>query len=192
MINKNVLYFLFFVTAISICTGSFFEVAMNGTGKDELMSILSTEITEENDISFFINLQKSFLPLLKIWAFLLLCPLIPPIALICPFICIFKGLSVGFASTMLIEIFGTKGTLYILSTIMPHSILQLPLICILSSLSIKYSIYIAKYYFETNNRKKNKNVLQNSARHYLTIFLSSLIIFLISSLIEVCLRQFLL
>ena len=192
MDNKKIVFILLFITAVSMVSGSFFEVHMSGLGKEQLMETLSLHFSANNSEGFWALFTASFFKILKIWGYMLLCPIIPVLALFCPFICVFRGFSVGFSSTMLIEAFGMKGALYILSTITPHNIIQLPLFCILSSYTLKMSVKITKIYLQKNNRIRNKNALQNDARHYLTIYLLSLLILLISCLIEAFLKQVLL
>lgn len=192
MIDKKLICFLLFLTSIALCAGSFFEVSMEGIGKNQLMDLLTNQVTEQNTSSFITSMFNSFVPNIKLYCFLFLCPILPFLSILCPCICIFKGLSIGFSSTMLIEIFGAKGVIYILTTIMPHNIIQLPLICILSSLSMKASLTVANFYLYRGKRSRNKNALQNSVRHYLTIYVFALIFTFISCLIQVCLKQFLL
>ena len=192
MDNKKIVFTLLFITAVSMVSGSFFEVYMSGLGKEQLMETLSLHFSSNNSDGGFELFTASFFKVFKIWVYMFLCPIIPVLAIFCPFICIFRGFSVGFSSTMLIEAFGIKGTLYILSTIAPHNIIQLPLFCILSSCSLKMSLKTTKFYLQKNSRIRNKNVLQNDARHYLTMYLLSLLILLISCLIEAFLKQVLL
>ena len=192
MIDKKLICFLLFLTSIALCAGSFFEVYMEGVGKNQLMDLLTSQVTEQNTSSFITSMFNSFVPNIKLYCFLFICPILPFLAILCPCICIFKGLSIGFSSTMLIEIFGAKGVLYILTTIMPHNIILLPLICVLSSISIKSSLVVTKFYLNIGKRSRNKNALQNSVRHYLTIYIIAFIITFISCLIQVCLKQFLL
>ncbi len=192
MINKKIFFPLMLITAISMCAGAFFEVFMEGVGKEELMELLSSHFSVDQSFGFISILKNSFLSQIKTWFILFMCPIIPILALICPFICITKGLSVGFSSTMLVETFGFKGAFYILTTIMPQNLIQIPIFCLLSTLSIQMSVLVFNYYVYKTNRKRNKNALQIAVRHYLTIFAYSLAIMLASSLIEAFLKQFLL
>lgn len=192
MLNKKTFCLLLLITAISMCTGAFFEVLIEGSGKNELMKLLLSNFSSENTSNFLTIFKTSIYSQFKSWLILFLCPIIPILIFLCPFVCITKGLSIGFSSTMLVETFGLKGALYILITIMPHSIIQLPLFCFLSSASLEMSILIFKVYTNKNNRNRNINALQKSARHYLTIFGCSLIILFLTSLVEAFLKQFLL
>ena len=192
MINKKIFALLLFITAVSMCAGSFFEVLMIGAGKDQLMEFLSASFTLDNPFGFFPLLINSLKSNFKIYLFLFITPILPLLLIIYPFICISKGLAVGFSSTMLIETFGISGIPYIITTIMPHSIMQILIFCLLSAVSIQMAIDFLKFYFQKNQRKRNKSALQISIRHYLAIFAISFIMLFISCLIEAFLKQFLL
>lgn len=192
MNEKKIIVALLFLTAVAMVSGCFFEIYMQGTGKDQLMDLLSIHFSAEKGSNFSSVFITSFSSIMKIWLFLFLFPVIPILALLSPFICIFRGLSVGFSSTMLIETFGPKGALYIVSTIMPQSIIQLPVFCILCTYTLKMSIIITNYYLKRISRKRNKNVLHTTARHYIKVYLLSLAILIISCLIEAFLKQVLL
>lgn len=165
---------------------------MEGSGKEQLMDFLSIYITGSTASGFLSMFLSSLLSLLKTWLFFFLCPLMPFLAFICPFLCMIRGLSVGFASTMLIETFGFKGAWYIILSIMPQNIIQLPVFCLLSTLSISMSLISFKCYTQRHSHKKYKNALQINARHYIFVFCLCLLLLLISCLIEVVLKVFLL
>ena len=192
MINKKIFALLLFVTAVSMCAGSFFEVLMVGTGKEQLMEFLSASFTLDNPFGFFPLLINSLKSNYKIYLFLLISPVLPLLVITYPFICISKGLSVGFSSTMLIETFGIGGILHIITTIMPHNVMQMLIFCVLSTASIQMAMDFFKFYFQKNQRKRNKSALQISIRHFLVIFAVSFVILFISCLIEAFLKQFLL
>jgi len=192
MINKKLFFILLFLCSVALCAGSFFEVYMEGAGKEQLKDLLSSFLSENNNISFlrlFLENAKSWF---LIWIILLSCPILPLLAVYGPIICIIKGLSVGFSATMIVESFGLKGIWYILISIVPQNIIQLPITCLLSALSIKMSILFLKFYTQRKGRKKNKNALLTATRHYLIIFIVSFLILLISCLIEAFLKQFVL
>lgn len=192
MFNQKIFAVLLFITSVGMCAGAFFEVFMEGSGKEQLMDFLSVYITDSTKSSFLSIFFSSSLSLFKPWLFFFLCPLIPLLALACPFLCMLRGLSVGFASTMLIETFGFKGAWYIILSIMPQNIIQLPVFCLLSALSMSMSVISFKCYTHRHSRKKYKNALQVNARHYIFVFALCLFLLLISCLIDVVLKVFLL
>lgn len=192
MINKKVFLVFLFITAISMCAGAFFEVFMEGIGKEQLMDLLSSNFSEDQSFGFIPLLKSSFFAVIKPWAFLLISPLIPLLAVTYPMICIIKGFSVGFSSTMLIEAFGTKGIFYIISTIMPQNVLQLPIFCLLSVVSMRMASIILRLYINIIKKRRNKSALQPVVRHYLFTFSITFLLLSISCLVEACLKQFLL
>lgn len=192
MINRRYFILLIFLSAVGLCTGSFFEVFMEGDGKIQLMDLLSSFFQESNHKSFYTLFASSAKSWFIIWGFLLLCPILPPLAILCPLLCVIKGLSVGFSATMLIETFGIKGCWYILISILPQNIIQIPTLCLLSTLSASMAIIVFKLYVQKRNRKKNKNALQMYAKHYIVINVFALALILVSCLIEAFLKQFLL
>ena len=70
MINKKIFALLLFITAVSMCAGSFFEVLMVGAGKDHLMEFLSANFTLDNPFGFFPLLTNSLKSNYKIYLFL--------------------------------------------------------------------------------------------------------------------------
>ena len=191
MIKNKSLYIILFLCTVSLCAGAFYEVFLTGQGKEQLMDILSNHYTPQQFTFgkiFISNLASCF----KIWFILFVCPIIPILGLASPLACIIKSFSLGFSATMLVETFGIKGIKYIFYTILPQGVIQLPIYVLLSICSCKFSILTTKFILQRAERKKNKNVLQQNARHYVIFFAISLFILTISALIEAYLKQFLL
>ncbi len=187
MNNKQLLIFLIFISAVGICAGAFFEVNMHGSGKEQIMTLVSSFLSAKDSQGFVSCFTASLSKWSKIWLALLLSPVIPFLTLLCPFACMLMGITIGFSSTMLVETFGLKGSLYILATILPQSLIRLPLICFLCFLSIKMALLICRWLI--CRKKQNNNALREFARHYILTYLSGLIILIISCLIEVFLMQ---
>lgn len=186
-INKKVTLILLFLLAVGICSGSFFEVYMQGAGKDQLMELLSGFFSSEGTQSFHIVFFNCLKTWLLIFILLFLCPLFPPLAILCPAIPLIKGLTLGFSATMLIETFGFKGVWYILSTMLPHSLIQIPVLCALSAISLEGAFLTLKYFFSKRRRSANRNALQNFARQYLMCYGIAILLIVISCLIEAAL-----
>lgn len=66
-INKKLVLLFMFLTAVGICTGGFFEVFMNGEGKQQLIEIMSSFFSAENSQGTFAAFLNSF----KTWLILL-------------------------------------------------------------------------------------------------------------------------
>ena len=176
--NNKITLFLFFLLAVGICSGAFFEVYMEGAGKTQLMDFLSSLFAGNNGQNFF----HSFFDSLKIWTVMLLIPFLspflPPLALLCPFLPFIKGITLGFSATMLVETFGIKGSWYIISTILPQNLLQIPVLCFLISMSMAMC------------SKTNRKALHIDARQYYLSYSVGALLILISCLLEAFLMQF--
>lgn len=191
--SKNILfYFILFLSFLAFCTGAFYEASIDGSGKTQLMTLLSDFYSKENNYNFGLLFFPKVKDSLIIWSILFICPIIPLLAVIPPIFAIIKGLAMGFSATMIVESFGYKGIFYVIACILPQGLLQLPIICILSAFSMELSICTFKYYIQRSQRKKNKNALLTSTRHYVLVFIVGLFSLIISCLIEVYLMQFLL
>lgn len=170
LISKKTIFVMLFIFAVGLCSGAFFEVCMEGEGKTQLMQLLSSMFSGNSTQSFF----AAFWGSLRLWLIMLLIafamPFFPPLIVLCPFMPMLRGISVGFASTMLIETFGFKGALYIFGTILPQSLIQLPVICLLLGLSFGV---------------RNKKALRGSVRQYLLYYAAGAAAIFISCLLEV-------
>ena len=178
--NDKILYLMFFIFAIGLSCGAFFEVYMEGAGKEQLMQFLSTLFDSGAAPGFWSGLLKSILN----WIAFLILPFcviyLPPLSVFCPFIPFIKGLSLGFSSTMLVETFGIKGGLYIATTLLPQSIIQIPVLCFLISLSI------------VSAHPKYKKALHQDARQYYIYYCTGGLLIVISCLLEALLMRLIL
>ena len=145
-INKKLFWIYLFIFAVGLCAGSFFEVSMTGAGKDQLMDALSGFFTDGNNAPFISDFSRCAGTWLMITVILFVTPFFPPLVLCGPLICLAKGLSVGFSAAMLAETFGLKGGWYILSTLVPHSLIQIPLMCVMAAFSACL-LYTSSEYF---------------------------------------------
>lgn len=187
-INKKLTLILLFSVAVGICAGAFFEVFIEGRGKEQLMEILSVSFSGAKDQAFeatFFNCVKSWL-LIAIVVFL--CPVLPPLCIPCMFLPFFKGITLGFSATMLVETFGIKGTWYIISTMLPHSIIQLPVLCLMIALSVTAASALIRIIADRGHRNISKKNLPNLLRQYALLYSAGIIIILLSCLIEALLN----
>lgn len=178
--NDKVFFSLLFILGIGISCGAFFEVYMEGAGKEQLMQILSLFFNNGASSGFFSSLAKNLFN----WLLMLLIPFaviyLPPLVFFCPFIPFIKGLSLGFSATMLVEVFGLKGGFYIAATLLPQNIIQIPVLCYLIALSI------------ISARSKNRKALHQDARQYYINYFIGCIFIIISCLLESVLMQLIL
>ena len=175
IINKKVTFIMLFIFAVGLCSGAFFEIYMEGSGKTQLMDIISSLVSCSPSGSFFSIFWNSFRTWLIMLLIVFVVPYVPPFAAICPFLPMIKGLTLGFSATMLVETFGIKGSWYIISTILPQNLLQIPILCMLIGLSMS---------------KTTKKTLHSDARLYLTYYGGGALLIFISCLLEAFLMQF--
>jgi len=177
VVNKKVTLIMLFIFAVGLCSGAFFEIYMKGEGKTQLMDMLLGLFSGDLGQSFFSTFWNSF----RTWIIMLLIafavPFVPPLVAACPLLPMIKGLTLGFSSTMLIETFGVKGAWYIISTILPQNLLQIPVLCILIGFSMS---------------SVTKKALRSDARAYITYYGAGTVLIFISCLLEAFLMQFLL
>lgn len=178
--NDKVLFSMFFIFAIGVSCGAFFEVSMEGAGKEQLTELLSLMITQGDSVGFFQSLLKSILSSLPVILLPFSVFYLKPLAILCPLIPFAKGVSLGFSATMLVEIFGLGSWFYIITTLLPQNLIQVPVICHLVAVSMVYG------------RTKNKNALHRDARPYFINYLIGSILIIISCLLEAVLRQLIL
>ena len=177
IVNKKITWVMLFIFAVGLCSGAFFEIYMKGGGKTQLMDLLSGLVSGDSGQSFFSTFWNS----LKMWLIMLaiafFVPYAPPLAVVCPFFPMLKGLTLGFSATMLVETFGVKGSWYIISTIRPQNLLQIPILCVLIGISMSGA---------------TKKALRSNARLYFTYYGAGTGLIFISCLLEAFLMQFLL
>lgn len=178
--NDKVLFSMFFIFAIGVSCGAFFEVSMEGAGKEQLTELLSLMITQGDSVNFFQSLIKSILSCLPALLIPFLVIYLKPLTVLCPFIPFAKGVSLGFSATMLVEIFGLKSWFYIATTLLPQNLIHVPVICHLVAVSFVYGT------------AKNKKALHRDARPYYINYLIGSILIVISCLLEAVLRQLIL
>ncbi len=177
IVNKKITWTMLFIFAVGLCSGAFFEIYMKGGGKAQLMELLSVLLSGDTGQGFFSTFWNSLRTWLIMLSITFFVPYVPPLAIICPFLPMIKGLTLGFSATMVVETFGVKGTWYIISTILPQNLLQIPVFCILIGISMSNA---------------TKKALRSNARLYLTYYGMGACLIFISCLLEAFLIQFLL
>jgi len=178
--NDKVLFSMFFIFAIGVSCGAFFEVFMEGAGKEQLTGLLSLVITQGNSAGFFQSLSKNVLSSLPVILIPFMVFYLKPLAVLCPLIPFAKGVSLGFSSTMLVEIFGLESWFHITTSLLPQNLIQVPVICHLVAISLVYGT------------AKNRKALHRDARPYYIHYLIGSILIVISCLLEAVLRQLIL
>lgn len=184
-IHKNLILYL--ITLLFLCigivVGTYTIKYMDKVSKNNLIDFIlkfSKGISPKNinkkDI-FLQAVKNNMFFILIIW-FLGLTMLGTPIILICD---LFKGFTIGFTSSLVINGLGAKGILVNLLTIVPQNIIYIPCIIVSSVISIGFSLKIFK---NSSNKfmNKNNNVIEIAA--YSSLFLGIVAFMVIGFFIE--------
>ena len=186
-LNYRLIVVLLFAMAVSICAGSFFEVSMTGDGKQQLENMLSGLLNPEDAGSENTQITASFAGcFFRIFAknlVVIALAYISPVVLITlpvlPTFMLLRGLSFGFSAAMTLEVTGIRGILYIITTLLPQNLIQLPVYCALTALSLQAGAMRIM-----QAARKKRNAMQPDARRYSLIFLTGLGIITLSCLLE--------
>lgn len=207
-INVKLFFFFLFISGVGICAGAFFEVGLGTEIRETLSAALNSifrgmslsaadDYTDSEAAEAFIS---SFLPLVRslmlpiILGFfsagvVFLLPLIPIYILL-------KGISVGFSAAVLLESFGLKGIWYILFTLMPQNLIQLPVLCLLAVLSMQSANAVLAYIIplgsarfrsasrESSSLRNAKKLLYAKMRFYIITYLLCSLLLCISCAIQ--------
>ena len=186
-LNYKPIVVLLFALAVSICAGSFFEVSMTGDGKQQLENMLSGLLNAENGGSENVQSTASFAGCffrilaknLVVIALAYISPVVLITLPVLPTFMLLRGLSFGFSAAMTLEVTGIRGILYIITTLLPQNLIQLPVYCALTALSLQAGAVRIK-----RTAGKKRNAMQLDARRYSLIFLTGLGIIILSCLLE--------
>lgn len=186
-LNYRLIVVLLFALAVSICAGSFFEVSMTGDGKQQLENMLSGLLNAENGGSENVQSTASFAGCffrilaknLVVIALAYISPVVLITLPVLPTFMLLRGLSFGFSAAMTLEVTGIRGILYIITTLLPQNLIQLPVYCALTALSLQAGAVRIK---RAAGRKRN--AMQLDAKRYSLIFLTGLGIITLSCLLE--------
>ena len=180
-------FIFFFMLAVGIASGSFFEVFLYGSGKDSLAETLNIFLTTPQEMLkvFPHFLRQICLKTITIAVLLLTVPFIPPLMLCFPLIIFVKGFSLGFTVSMTFETLGLAGIRQIALTMFFGKLIQLPLLCLLCA-------YAAETAMQWNTNCKVRKIRignklkpdKSTFRRYTLVCLCGLFLYLISFLPE--------
>lgn len=195
--DKKLFYMLLFTAATGLCSGAFFEVCMTGTGKDQLMQLLSGFFSSEGSglsflSSFWQNIRSGLF-------FLLLCFISPAAVILLPLNVLFllcRSLFLGFSAAMILETFGLSGMGYLLLTLAPAGLVQIFLFSFLCALSLqegfcRISQRAGRRFSRSTSagKTKNRNALQLFTGQYLNLYLAGLAVLILTCLLQAGLLQ---
>ena len=181
-INYKITIILLFVICVGISCGAFFEVAMEGENKEYIQDTIANLFKSEEEMGSIVPIIKNCV----ITAILgYISPLLFILLPVIPLYILLKGISIGFSATLMLELFGMKGILYILATLLPQNIILIPVLCILGSLSFQMGLTVIKLIRErkSTGQNRNKRALQKDAKLYSLLYLAGVILMIISCLL---------
>lgn len=184
-VQENIILYIISILflCIGIVIGIYSVKYMDNSEKVNIISyianfprtVIPAQVNQKN--IFIEALKSNGAFILAIW-FLGLTMLGTPIILI---IDLFKGFTLGFTSSIVINGLGTKGILMDLLVILPQNIIYIPCMIISSAIAIEFSLKL----FNNNSvsiNKKNSNLVNIAA--YSTLFLLILFFMIIGSIYE--------
>lgn len=220
--SKKLFVAILFLFAIGLCLGTFIEVFLEPGDKTSLFSAInslfgdagsgssagsgsgpSTQAPLENGASASGDTPRWFGGVL--WShvrvdlvcvlLIMLSPLLIITIPISPIVMLFKAVSMGFSSALLIESFGTAGLLHIITTLLPQCILEIPVYTYLICASLFFAWEYVPTVFDLIRRHSlidisaeiSKRNLLRKAGYYLLVFGIGLILLTLSNIIEVAL-----
>lgn len=198
-INYKLFLILLFIIAVGICTGSFFEAGMADNSKSGFFNALSNFFADSNAkdaeveasiVKSFFSSFCSFLPALLVGYLSAFLPFLLPLV---PLYIFTRGISVGFSAAAILETFGMKGVLYILTTLMPPHLIQLPVCCFLGILSMQTGREVLALALSMGRKsaavRSAKKSLSYDIKKYSLLYLGGSALLVISCLLQVFLLQ---
>lgn len=171
--DKKLFYLIIFITAVSVCAGTFYQILISDTTSQLLISQLESTLEASNMSSVINKMFKSQLSLIII----LLSSFIPvflPAIFIIPVI---KGFSYGFSAAMLISLSGIKGVLQVFITILPFAIIQIAVYALAGCLALSMRTAV-----------HGKSVRRMKTERFIKLYLILAAALLIICILETCLQ----
>ena len=185
----KILLILFFFTAVGVCAGSFYEVFLQQSDKAALEVILkqlfvgdAVSNSEGGSITFWSSIHssvKAFLPILILG---FCSPVLIPLLPLLPCYSVYKGFTVGFFSTLVIESLGLNGIPIIAKTLLIPTIMQICVICYLGAVSVMYGKWSISYVVAgiRKDLSQRRKLFCPDMKHYLLSYIIGTAILIIS------------
>jgi stage II sporulation protein M len=152
-IQKNILiYIIVFLIFASAVTLGALKASKLETEQYEILKKLTDNIFISDKITNYSHIVKTgIIDNLKIITFIFVCSLSYAASFLSLLPVAYKGFAIGFTSGFVLYAYGTKGILYLLSTVVIEGIIKLPVMMHMCSVCINYTL-------EKKNRKENTTV----------------------------------
>lgn len=186
LIDKKILLVSSILLGLGILSGIIFFFITTSLDKMIVKNMMNEFVSIKTNVTFstFINSFKYNIIYIVIITLSSLLVIFSPLVLLINY---YKGLTIGFLISSTISTFKLKGILYFVAILFPHHILMSILLIIYSSIMFKLSLKLLKVTYM--NEPINLNIF---IKKVLILFLTSLIVCIIISLLEIYISPLLL
>lgn len=186
LIDKKILLVSSILLGLGILFGIIFFFITTSLDKMIVKNMMNEFVSIKTNVTFstFINSFKYNIIYIVIITLSSLLVIFSPLVLLINY---YKGLTIGFLISSTISTFKLKGILYFVAILFPHHILMSILLILYSSIMFKLSLKLLKVIYM--NEPINLNIF---IKKVLILFLTSLIICIIISLLEIYISPLLL
>ncbi len=186
LIDKKILLVSSILLGLGILSGIIFFFITTSLDKMIVKNMMNEFVKIKTNVTFstFINSFKYNIIYIVIITLSSLLVIFSPLVLLINY---YKGLTIGFLISSTISTFKLKGILYFVAILFPHHILMSILLILYSSIMFKLSLKLLKVMYM--NEPINLNIF---IKKVLILFITSLIICIIISLLEIYISPLLL
>ena len=186
LIDKKILLVSSILLGLGILSGIIFFFITTSLDKMIVKNMMNEFVSIKTNVTFstFINSFKYNIIYIVIITLSSLLVIFSPLVLLINY---YKGLTIGFLISSTISTFKLKGILYFVAILFPHHILMSILLILYSSIMFKLSLKLLKVIYM--NEPINLNIF---IKKVLILFLTSLIICIIISLLKIYISPLLL
>lgn len=186
LIDKKILLVSSILLGLGILSGIIFFFITTSLDKMIVKNMMNEFVSIKTNVTFstFINSFKYNIIYIVIITLSSLLVIFSPLVLLINY---YKGLTIGFLISSTISTFKLKGILYFVAMLFPHHILMSILLILYSSIMFKLSLKLLKVIYM--NEPINLNIF---IKKVLILFLTSLIVCIIISLLEIYISPLLL
>lgn len=186
LIDKKILLVSSILLGLGILSGIIFFFITTSLDKMIVKNMMNEFVSIKTNVTFstFINSFKYNIIYIVIITLSSLLVIFSPLVLLINY---YKGLTIGFLISSTISTFKLKGILYFVAILFPHHILMSILLILYSSIMFKLSLKLLKVMYM--NEPINLNIF---IKKVLILFITSFIICIIISLLEIYISPLLL
>ncbi len=186
LIDKKIILVSSILLGLGILSGIIFFFITTSLDKMIVKNMMNEFVSIKTNVTFstFINSFKYNIIYIVIITLSSLLVIFSPLVLLINY---YKGLTIGFLISSTISTFKLKGILYFVAILFPHHILMSILLILYSSIMFKLSLKLLKVTYM--NEPINLNIF---IKKVLILFLTSLIVCIIISLLEIYISPLLL